>query len=371
MPISLTSRDVAKLLSEPSAGVRAELADKVAATLGAEALTPAETELARDIVRILARDVEVAVRAALSHGLRHARDLPPDIALKLAADIDSVALPLLADSLVLSDELLTEIVRQGSSRKQEAIAARPDLSEAVSDALITHAAEPAVAKLMANDSAAIADASLDRAVTRFAASDVVKQAMVLRHSLPMTVADRLVALVSTQWQAELVNRHALAPEAAADIVLASREQAILHLSTGASDQALRGMVTQMQQNGRLTATLILRALCTGDIAFFEAAMAVKGGVPLANAQVLIHDPSRQGLGALYRKAQLPDNLWSAISAAVDVVDETGFDGNARDLERFRARVISRVLTTVEAVDTADADYLVEKLGDVLTPVPAL
>jgi uncharacterized protein YabN with tetrapyrrole methylase and pyrophosphatase domain len=50
-----------------------------------------------------------------------------------------------------------------------------------------------------------------------------------------------------------------------------------------------------------------------------------------------------------------------------VLDETEFDGNPRDLERFRARVIARVLTTVEALEAADADYLIDKLGDVLIP----
>jgi len=48
-----------------------------------------------------------------------------------------------------------------------------------------------------------------------------------------------------------------------------------------------------------------------------------------------------------------------------VVAETGFDGNPRDLERFRGRVISRVLTCVSCLDPDDADYLLDKLGDVL------
>jgi uncharacterized protein (DUF2336 family) len=113
----------------------------------------------------------------------------------------------------------------------------------------------------------------------------------------------------------------------------------------------------------------LRALCTGDIAFFEAAMAIKSNVPLDNAQILIHEPSRKGLAALYRKAGMPEALLVAVRAAVDVVDELRFDGEARDLERFRARVISRVLTLVETVDPADADYLLDKLGDVLVREP--
>lgn len=369
MPASLSSHDVARLMSEPSPDLRAELAGKVAADLSGAGLTPSEVKLAQDIVRALARDVAEKVRASLSRGLRHSPHLPRDVALRLAQDIDFVALPMLADSLVLTDEDLIEIVRHGSSSKQEAIASRPNLTETVSDALITHGEEPAVAVLMANNTASIAEDSFNRAVTRFADSARVKEAMVLRDKLPITVAERLVTMVSKALQTHLVKTHDLPPATVADIVLTSREHAIIHLSLGASDEDLRQIVTQMQRNGRLTPSLILRALCTGDIAFFEAAMAAKSDVPLDNVQILIHEPSRRGLAALYRKAKMPETLYSAVLAAIDVVDETGFDGEARDLERFRSRVISRILTLVENVDPADADYLLDKLGDVLVHAP--
>jgi len=369
MAAALSPLDVARLLSEPSPDMRAELAGKVAASLSGPGLASGEMTLAQDIVRILARDVEASVRASIARGLRHSPHLPRDVAQKLAEDIDSVALPLLAETLVLTDEDLVDLVSGGSAGKHQTIAARPNLTEIVSDALITHAGEPAVAVLMGNGTARIAEHSLDRAVTRFAGSDRVKQAMVMRHSLPITVSERLVTLVSKELQQHLVKVHALPPGIASDIVLRSREQAIIRLSMGSSEEDLTRMVAQMHHSGRLTPTLMLRALCMGDIAFFEAAMAIKGDVPVVNAQILIHEPSRRGLAALYRKAVMPENLFDAISAAVEVVDETGFDGNARDLERFRARVISRVLTLTEAIDTADADYLVGKLGDVLGHPP--
>jgi uncharacterized protein (DUF2336 family) len=295
--------------------------------------------------------------------------LPHDVATRLAKDIDDVALPLLAESLVLTDQDLVELVRQGSARKHETIAARPELGETVSHALVTHADEPAVAVLMANNTAQIGEHSLNGAITRFPGSTRLTQAMVMRPTLPITVSERLVALVSTELQRHLVRAHALSPGVASDIVLRSREHAIIRMSMGSSEAELAGMVTQMHHSGRLTPTLVLRALCTGDIAFFEAAMAVKGDVPIANAQILIHEASRRGLAALYRKAGMPENLYAAICTAIDVVDETGFDGDARDLERFRARVISRVLTVTETFDPADADYLVDKLGDVLVSAP--
>lgn len=365
MAITLTSQDVDRLLSEPSPDVRADLADKVSASLAGAGLELEEISLAQDIVRILARDVEVAVRACVSRRLRRSPHLPRDVAKRLADDIEIVALPLLAESLVLTDEDLVDLVKLGSASKQETIAARPNLGEAVSEALIRHAEEPAIAVLMGNDTARISEHSLTYAVTRFAGNDRIKQAIVMRHSLPITVAERLVTLVSNELQQHLVKAHALSPGIASDIVLRSRELAVIRLSMGSSEADLARMVGQMHHSGRLTPTLILRALCTGDIAFFEVAMAIKGDVPVANAQILIHETSRRGLAALYRKAAMPEGLFDAILVAVEAVDETGFDGDARDLERFRARVISRVLTVTDSIDPEDADYLVEKLGDAL------
>ncbi len=66
-------------------------------------------------------------------------------------------------------------------------------------------------------------------------------------------------------------------------------------------------------------------------------MAVRSDIPVENAQILIHDPSRRGLEALYQKAAMPAGLYAAVRAAVEVVEETGFDGDPRDLERFRGR----------------------------------
>ena len=101
---ALTQSDVTRLLAEPSPDVRAEIAGKVSVTLAGGDIAPEEIALAQDIVRILARDVEVRVRARVAQGLRHARTLPRDVALKLANDVDTVALPVLTDSLVLTED---------------------------------------------------------------------------------------------------------------------------------------------------------------------------------------------------------------------------------------------------------------------------
>jgi uncharacterized protein (DUF2336 family) len=366
MTSSLSQTDVARLLAEPSPYVRAEVAGKLAQEIDSPRLTEAELQIAHDIVRAMAKDVEASVRQALSQSLRRASRMPHDVAIKLANDIESVALPILTHSQVLTDDDLAAIVKSGAAAKQEAIAARTRVSEKVAEVLIENAGEKVVATLMSNTGARISDSSLNRAVDRFAESDEVKKRMIARESLPATVTERLVTMVSENLKNYLVSHHEMSPGVAADIVMQSRERAIINMSGGTSEEDLEKLVNQMHRNRRLTPSIVIRALCMGDIAFFEAAMAAMANVPLVNARILIHEAGKLGLKSLYAKTGLPPRLLPAIRVAVDVVHETGMDGGERDRERYRARVIERILTQYEDMGPEDAEYLLAKLGDIVT-----
>ena len=106
----------------------------------------------------------------------------------------------------------------------------------------------------------------------------------------------------------------------------------------------------MHRSGRLTPTMVLRALCIGDMAFFESSLAVMANVPVENARILIHDRGGKGFSALYDRSGLQKDLYPAFRAATDVIDSTQFDGQPHDMERFRARVITRMLTQFDEFD---------------------
>jgi len=365
MSTQLTQADVTRLLQEPSPLIRAEVAGKIAQEIDNASLTEKELKLVHDIVRIMAKDVEVQVRQALSHNLRHAAGLPHDVAVKLANDIEIVALPILENSTVLTDEDLIEVVRAGSHTKQEAIAVRPNVSEKVADVLITDASEKAVSKLMGNVTARIAENSLNKAIVRFETSETVKEAMVHREKLPVTIAERLVNVVSEKLRDHLVMHHELSSAIASDIVLKSCERAIINMSTGSSTMEIEKLVAQMYAKKRLTPSIVIRALCMGDVAFFESSVAIMANVPLLNARILLHDAGKLGLRTLYEKAGLPMSLFPAVRMALNVVHETELDGSIHGLERYRARVLERVLTQFEDFEDMsqeDLDYLIEKLS---------
>src|SRR3954468_15712803 len=163
----LTQRDVERLLADPSPQTRAEMAAKVAASLGSVSLTEGERKLAEGIVRVMARDAVERVRQALAENLKSSLSLPRDVALTLARDVEAVALPVLGASSVLTDDDLIELVRTGTLAKQTAIAGRPEVSADVADALVETAPESAVAALVANAGAEIRAESLGRVLDRF------------------------------------------------------------------------------------------------------------------------------------------------------------------------------------------------------------
>src|SRR5262249_38352531 len=124
----LTEADVQRLMASPSSDVRAETAEKIAVAFDAGKLTESERQLAEAIFGVMMKEVEVMVREALPRNLKENRGLPKDVALSLAKDVESVALPVLQFSTVLSDADLIEIVRVSGADKQVAIAKRVEVS---------------------------------------------------------------------------------------------------------------------------------------------------------------------------------------------------------------------------------------------------
>jgi uncharacterized protein (DUF2336 family) len=195
--------------------------------------------------------------------------------------------------------------------------------------------------------------------------------MVHRPKLPVTVAERLVTLVSEKLKTELVKRHELPAELATDLLLRSRERAVIGISSEAEEQDVETLVRQMHQHGRLTPSIVLRAAVMGDMTFFEAALAELTGTSLANARALIHDEGQLGLRSLFDKAKLPASHFPGIRAAVDVSRETSYDGGEHDRERYMRRMIERVLTQYGdlgvVMEGDDLDYLLKKMSE----LPAL
>ncbi|WP_138379940.1 DUF2336 domain-containing protein [Luteithermobacter gelatinilyticus] len=365
MTTNLTNADVRKLLEDPSAENRAEAAQKVSTHFSSGKMTEAERKIAEDIFKLMVKDAEIRVRQALSASLKDNPDIPRDVAVTLASDVEEVSLPILEFSEVLTDEDLMELVAGSSAERQKAIARRNNLSADVADAIVENSDdEEVVATLVGNETAALRENTMEKVLDKFGESEKVNTPLAQRGQLPLKVAERLVYLVSEKVRDHLMTHHEMSPDMAMDLLLSARERATISLlGDGADVMDVRQLVDQLYDNGRLTHTLILRALCMGDLVFFEAAMAKLCRIPVSNAYKLIHDRGDLGLNAVFKQAKMPEGLHPLIRAALDVAKDMSVSAG-EDRERFRSRMIERVLTYCENdVDPENLDYFITKLGN--------
>ena len=358
---ALTDADIHTLVRGPTADERAAAAHKLCRRID-ERLTPEEREAAGEVMRVLADDAAELVRRALAVTLRNSPFLPRDVALKLAADVDAVAMPVLSFSPVFSDEDLAQIVRAAGEAKQTAIAQRPVLSETLTSAIVEAGCEAAVGAACANDNAAFSEQSLTTALQRFGGSASVSTAVAYRKILPLSVTEKLVDFVSDSVRQHLIDHHRLTPETALHIALGTRERATLDLVEQAALSAdKKAFCAHLHKSERLTPSLMLRALAHGDMSFFEHAVAELSGVPHHRAWMMIHDAGALGLRAIYERTGLPPRLLSAFRVGVDTFHGLQQEGGALDVEAFQERMLQRFLTQPQGASREDVDYLLDRM----------
>jgi uncharacterized protein (DUF2336 family) len=254
------------------------------------------------------------------------------------------------------------VLAEGNGTKQVAVAKRPEVSAALAAAVIDTGNAAAVTTLVGNEGAALNEDLFQRTIERYSRFETVKAAMVHRSELPVTISERLVALVSDRLKVVLASRHDLPADMAADILLDARERATVGLLTKGSSEDTQALVSQLHARGRLSPSLVLRGLCLGDVRFCEDAMAEIAGISAEKAAMLIHDGGPLGLKAIYKKCNFPESMYPAFRVAVDMVHETELEGGPSDRERFASRVIERILTKYQEIEAADLDYLLSKLS---------
>jgi uncharacterized protein (DUF2336 family) len=359
---ALTDSDIRMLVKGATPDERALAAHKLCRNIDRAVMTDEERQVAHDILRVMAADAAELVRRAMAVTLKNSQALPADVANRLARDVESVSLPIISFSPVFTDTDLAEIVRVGGPVRQMAVAKRPKLSAKITTMLVEQGSEDVVATACANDNARFSEVALQKALDRFAKSEHVLQAVAYRTALPLAVTERLIEMVGEHLRDHILTNHALSAELTMELIVGAKERATIDLvdqAGRASDP--KAFVAHLQKAGRLSPSLILRALAHGHMTFFEWAVAELAGVPHHRTWLMIHDAGSLGLKAICERAGLPPRLFAAFRAGVDAFHGLEFDGGTHDRARFQEHMIQRFLTSSHTVSREDNEYLLERM----------
>lgn len=358
----LTEVDIRRLIKATDDDERAEAAHKLCRNMERAELNEDDRAAAQKILRLLANDAAELVRRAMAVTLKASDLIPNDVARKLAGDLDSIALPIIASSPAFSDEDLIEIVRAGSVVRQVAVAARARVSRDVATVLAAEGCEQSVRTLAANDNADLSEGALATVVDRFAEAPEVLAAVAYRQVLPLHVTERLIQLASEAVREHLISHHAVAPETAIRLAQYSRERMTVDLvdQAGVSTD-LAAFMAQLNARRVLNASLLLRGLARGQMAMFEYGLAELANTPHHRAWLMVHDAGPLGLKAIYDRAGLPPRLFQAFRAGVDTWRALAAEGIDTSSAYFRDQMLERFLTQRPAVLRDDLAYLMERL----------
>ncbi len=366
---NLNYDDVARLMADPSVANRAKTAEKLAEQFQSGKLSRNERILAEEIFRLMVKDAEKRVRLALSINLKHADGLSNDVAAMLAKDVsDDVAMPILQFSDALSEDDLIEIISSQSTNRQVIIAGRSDVTENIADILVASGNKKAVSALVENNVIDISERVLGKIIDKYGDVDNINSSLVHRAKLPVTIAERLVAKVSAKLQQYLVLNHNLSEKTASDLILQTREKATLSIISDGGEEDIELLVKQLLSKNNLTPSIILRALCIGDLKFFEFSLAALANVKFNNVRTLIYDGGALGLKSLYEKTGMPKQIYPAFRSAFDLVMETLSEKSDDDPEMQMRRILERVLTAnqdmLEEYGIENINYLLTKFSKI-------
>lgn len=359
--VSMIVRQFLHWLRTAPAGDRAEASSALARAYLYSDLSPDDRAAAEGAMTMLLDDPSPLVREALAQALAFSPDAPALVVHALAADQPQISALVLEHSPLLIDADLVDAVATQGPPAQEAIARRIGLPRPVAAAIAEVGSAESCLILIENAWADIAPFSIDRMVERHGHIAALREALLARPDISAATRQALVVKLSATLFEFVTARDWLAPERAARVTKDACEKATVILAAQTAESELHGLVGHLRASGQLTAGLILRALLSGNLALFEAALADLSGLSAQRVARLIHDRGGAGLRALYEKAELPASAYPAFREAVMTLQEDGFTGDPASAARLKRRMVERVLTRCETMAAGEIEPLLTLL----------
>jgi uncharacterized protein (DUF2336 family) len=261
------------------AGERAEATRALAHAWLISGLTEDDRTAAEGALLMLLDDASPLVRQAMAEVFARSMEAPAAIVLALALDQPSVALPILEHSPLLIDADLVDIVATGDSATQCAIARRISLPVSVSAAIAEVGTAAAALELIENAYAELAPFSWDRIVERHGHLAAIRESMLVLEDLPAATRLALVAKLSDTLAQFVVAKNWLSADRAERVAGEALDRSTVNIAASSRGDDMRGLIAHLRATSQLTAGLILRALLSGNLELFEAALAELSGLP--------------------------------------------------------------------------------------------
>jgi uncharacterized protein (DUF2336 family) len=282
-----------------------------------------ENVLFDDVLKLVAAQMQESVLVELSEMFADANDAPIGLMHDLANHTFEIAGPVLKRSRVLDEQTLLNVVNNKSQDHIKAVAQRPDVSEALSEAIVKKGDDVALDALMRNDGARISRTSMETAVDRARRSTLLHEAVVKRHDLPLDLLNEMYFVVETRLRDQIMQRNASVDPVTLDAAL-SKARARMTSSTGAMTAEAKNAMAFIQSKkaaGELNARLLVSLYREAKRTHFLVGLSEVTGVDQDNVQALLDRRDVDGLAMICRAANIERPLFVTLAVLACGGDE--------------------------------------------------
>jgi len=359
---SIAGGPIARMFADMPVKTRIKTAHTVSHDYATTSMSRDDLALAEAIINYLLLDIDSTVRAALSEKLKDCNFLSHETVQKLSQDVDVVSLPMIASSTLLTDRDLLEVLETASDAKQIAIADRAELDLMVTDEIAKKGCYEAVEACLENQAAIIGLEGYQHILQRFGNEEIIQELLFRRPDLPKDTVTRLCEFISEDYKQELMVGDHLSDAVSARMILNARERILAkNLSRRMTDYEQKKASLSLQKEGRLTATLMLRSLISGNQSFFLAALAEASGISKKRVNSLTSGRGYLGFRRLYDRAEMPNYLYEAFRTTLEEQRNARHYHPRADMDNLQQRLIDRIAHVFEWDDDMTLEELMEKL----------
>lgn len=234
-----------------------------------------------NVARMLAQDIALQVRESLAFELRTCKQLPYDLAAKIASDVESVATPFLATTTVLSDTELAGLVPHLEDHAHVTLARRSDVGPETCHAIVTFGTEKSVSFVVRNDQITLHESTCETVLKRFRENVGILDQLSCRIDLPISVVEALSDIVSEEYRRLLVHTYSLDEVLSEKVAVKSAHSVVENQIDNASPAQIHAYVIDLRNSGRLQIDLVLDMARKGCLNFLESMLALEAGLTLA------------------------------------------------------------------------------------------
>jgi len=320
MEIDLSEKDALTLLDKEDSEAKVLVAKKICSQYLEANYNTDELKIAEEIFRLAIRDAELKIRITISEALKEAEQLPHDIAISLAKDVDDVANPIIQYSPVLTDEDLMEIIESSSIQKVIAISRRKKLTKELVAVLLKEPSKDVIDNIIGNSEVANTDKGFEEIVTSIANNREAIKGLINSISLPPKVTETMMNEVAKTMIEDVKKKYDFTPGLLDRVAGHTIELSTLTIINEKSDpKEVDALIDHLYDFHRLTTSLIISSLCICKIRFFISALSKRSGLSKESIKMTIESGDDEMLRKLLAKAEMPEKLHTAIKVVLDFI----------------------------------------------------